>query len=212
MGVPKPTENTITVLLAKELEKFGGKALPFESIRTPAGRREIDILCENAGNYAIEAKFTESELLTAISKIQNDYLKYHRELGVKGGFAVLYPNELSKPIPEETLKKLLKTLKFKVVMIFLPEDVRRNFTVIEGTLTEIAKEISKQVLTPPEYVEPNVEWIIKSLRDAANFITIGLKHLAGKQLEEIVGGEHVFRNILNYEEEEKYLTDELRLA
>jgi len=212
MSIPKPTENTITSRLCKELEKLGVKALPFESIPTPVGRREVDLLCENGGKYPIEAKFTESDLLTAISKIQNDYLKYHRELGVKGGFAILYPNELSKPVPTEVLEEMLKTLKFKVVCIFLPEDVRKNFTVYEGTLTEIAQELSKQILTPPEYIEPNVEWVIKTLREAANYITVGLKHLAGKQLEEIFGGEHVFRNILNYEEEEKYPTEELRLA
>jgi len=107
---------------------------------------------------------------------------------------------------------MLKTLKFKVVLIFLPEDVRKSFTVYEGTLTEIAQELSKQILTPPKYIEPNVEWIIRSLREAANYITVGLRHLAGEQLEEIFGGEHVFRNILNYEEEEKYPIEELRLA
>jgi len=99
MGVPKPTENTVTAFLKDELEKFGVKTMPFASIHTPVGRREPDLLCENVGIYPIEAKFTESELLMAISKIQNDYLKYHRELGIKGGFAILYPNKLSEPIP-----------------------------------------------------------------------------------------------------------------
>ncbi len=211
MGVPKPTENTVTAFLKDELEKLGVKTIPFASLNTPAGRREVDILCENGGLYPIEAKFTESELLNAIAKIQNDYLKYHKVLGIKGGFAILYPDKLAKPIPIETLKSLLVTLKFKVVMMFLPEDKRRNFTVIEGTLTEIAKEISKQILTPPEYVELNVEWTIRSLREAAEYITIGLKHLAGKALEDIFGGEHVFRNILQYEEKE-YPEEELRLA
>ncbi|MCD6513324.1 MAG: N-6 DNA methylase, partial [Candidatus Odinarchaeota archaeon] len=212
MSIPKPTENTVTAFLKDELEKFGVKAIPFASIHTPAGRREVDILCENAGLYPIEAKFTENELLTAISKIQNDYLKYHRELGIKGGFAILYPSKLSEPIPIEVLKEMLKTLKFKVILIFLPEDTRKNFTVYEGTLTEIAQKLSKQILTPPKYIEPNIEWIIKSLRESANYITVGLKHLAGKQLEEIFGGEHVFKNILNYEEERKYPVEELRLA
>jgi len=211
MSVPKPTENTVTSFLKDELEKLGVKATPFASLKTPEGRREVDILCQNGGIYPIEAKFTEKQLINAIAKIQNDYLKYHKVLGVKGGFAILYPNELTKPIPVDTLKSLLKTLKFKVVMMFLPEDKRRNFTVIEGTLTEIAKEISKQVLTPPEYVKPDVEWTIRSLREAAEYITIGLKHLAGKALEDIFGGEHVFKNILQYEEKE-YPEEELRLA
>jgi len=211
MGIPKPTENTVTAFLKDELEKLGVKTIPFASLNTPAGRREVDILCKNGGLYPIEAKFTESDLLNAIAKIQNDYLKYHKVLGIKGGFAILYPDKLAKPIPIETLKSLLKTLKFKVVMMFLPEDKRRNFTVIEGTLTEIAREISKQILTPPEYVEPNVEWTIRSLREAAEYITIGLKHLAGKALEDIFGGEHVFKNILQYEEKE-YPEEELRLA
>ncbi|MGD2248682.1 MAG: N-6 DNA methylase [Candidatus Methanofastidiosia archaeon] len=212
MTISKATENSVTSFLKEELKSHGVKALPFASLDTPAGRREVDLLCENSGIYTIEAKFMEKDFVEAISKIQNDYFKYHKELGIKGGFAILYPNELSTPVPFNVLEDLLKTLQFKVVIMFLPTDARKNFTVFEGTLTEVAQELSTHILTPPEYVEPNIEWIIKSLRAAASYITEGLKHLAGVQLENIFGGKHVFRNILQYEKEEKYPTGELRMA
>lgn len=108
------------------------------------------MLCKNGGIYPCEAKFTERDLLDAISKIQNDYLRYHRELEIRGGFAILYPKKLSKPIPTDILHEMFRSLKFKVVMIFLPEDVRKNFTVYEGTLQDVAKELARQILTPPE--------------------------------------------------------------
>jgi len=212
MAIPKPTENTVTTFLRDELRKAGVQAMAFETLDTPVGRREVDLICKNAGLYACEAKFTEKDLLKAISKIQNDYFKYHRELGIKGGFAILYPIELSKAIPNEVLVELLNTVKFKVVMMYLPGDTRKNFNVFEGTITELAKELSKYILVPPEYVEPSIEWIIRSLREAAEHITYGLKHLAGNQLEEIFGGKHVFKNILQYEKEEKYPVEELRLG
>ena len=39
MGVPKPTEDTITSRLSEELKKLGVKAQPFKSINTPVGLR-----------------------------------------------------------------------------------------------------------------------------------------------------------------------------
>lgn len=212
MTIPKPTENTVTTFLRDELQKEGVHATAFETLLTPEGRREVDLVCRNGGLYACEAKFTERDLLQAVSKIQNDYFKYHKDLGVKGGFAVLYPSELSKHMPDEVLKKLLKTLKFKAVIMFLPEDTRKNFNVYEGTISEIARELGRHILNPPEYVEPSIEWIIKSLREAAEYVTSGLRHLPSSQMEDIFGGEHVFKNILKYKEKEKYPIGELRLA
>jgi len=209
MSIPKLIEDAVTILLREELEKRGVKALPV-SIRTPQGHRKPDLLCENAGIYPIEAKFRENDLTKAIAKIQNDYIKFYKYLGIKGGFAILYPEELSKPMPLEAAKDLAYKLKFKVVEVFPPED-KRNFNVYEGSLIEVADEIAKHVLTPPEYVEPSVEYIIKVLRDSATYITEALKHLTGKQLEDLFGGKHVFKNILQYEEG-KYPVESLRLA
>ena len=210
--IPKATEDTVTGILAGMLEKKGVQVEIFPVISTPRGVRKPDIVCRNSGVYLVEAKFRESDLINAISKVQNDYLNFYDVLGIKGGFAILYPKSLAQPMPDEVLKKAALQKRFKLIAMFPPKDVERNFAVYEGTLDEIAQELSRQILTPPERIAPNIEWIIKSLREAANYITIGLKHLAGKQLEEIFGGEHVFRNILNYDEEEKYPTEELRLA
>jgi len=209
--IPKSTEDTITVMLKEELERRGVRAEPFAEIRTPAGYRKPDLYCENGGVYIVEAKFKERDLWKAVAKIQNDYIKYHKVLNLNGGFAVLYPDELSKPLPRDVVKQLAMKLKFKMVMMFLPEDTRRNFHVVEGTLTQIAEELARQILTPPEYVEPSVNYIIETLRDIAQAITVGLKHLSGKQLEDLFGGRNVFENILQYEEG-KYPEEELRLA
>jgi len=212
MGIPKHTENSVTSLLATKLKNNGVNATPFANLSTPVGRREVDILCENSGYYPCEAKFTESDLLQAISKIQNDYFKYHKDLNVKGGFALLYPEVLSKELPSDVLEDMLNNLNFQLVAMFLPDDTRKNFTVYEGKLPEIAQKLTEFILIEPEYIEPNITWVINSLREAANFITVGLRHLAGEQLEDLFGGEHVFKNILQYDSEEEYPVEELRIA
>jgi len=93
--IPKATENTISSLLRDELQRLGVRVELFPRITTPAGSREPDLLCVDAGTYPVEAKFTERDLVQAIAKVQNDYLKHHRVLGIKGGFAILYPEELA---------------------------------------------------------------------------------------------------------------------
>jgi len=207
--VPSPTEDTITALLAEELEKRGVKAQPFAKVRIPGvGLRKPDIWCENAGAYPIEAKFSEDELQEALSKIYHDYLP---DPSVEGGFAIIYPRELSKPLPKGMIEELSKKLKFKLAPIFRPEDRRKGFRFIEGTLPEVADILAEFILTPPEYVEPSISDIIHSLRDAATRITIALRRLAGADLEDLFGGKDVFRNILQYEER-KYPVEDLRLA
>jgi len=209
--IPKKTEDTITVMLKDELTKRNVVVEAFPEIKTPVSFRKPDLYCQNGGAYVIEAKFKERDLWKAVAKVQNDYIKYHRVLGVSGGFAILYPEELAKPLPIEVIQKLATKLTFKIVMIFLPDDTRRNFHVVEGTIAEIADELSRQILTPPEFVEPSVSYIIGTLRDIASAITAGLRHLSGSQLEDLFGGKHVFENILLYEEN-KYPEEDLRLA
>lgn len=48
MSIAKATENTITTFLKEELEKRKVNAIPFASIQTLVGRREVDILCRNS--------------------------------------------------------------------------------------------------------------------------------------------------------------------
>lgn len=209
--IPKPTEDTVTNLLVKELEKYGVKAETFPTISTPGGIRKPDVWCVNTGAYLVEAKFRGGDLINAIAKVQNDYLRWYDVLGIKGGFAILYPEELSKPMRSDVLMKLIYEVKFKAVAMFPPKDTRKSFTVYEGTLQEIAKILAEHVLTPPEYVEPSTDYIIKALRDSAMYITTTLKYLSGKELEDIFGGKEVFKNILQYEEQ-KYPVETLRLA
>ena len=207
--IPKLTEDTITNLLANELENHGVKVQVFPIISTPDGIRKPDIWCVNSGAYPVEAKFRERDLMNAIAKIQNDYLKWYDLIGIKGGFAILYPEELARPIRPEVIKKLIQKVKFRAIAMFPPKD-RRNFSVYEGTLSEIAEMLAKHILTP-KYVEPSTDWIIKALRDAALSITLTLRYLSGKDLESLFGGKEVFKNILQYEEE-KYPVEALRLA
>jgi type I restriction-modification system DNA methylase subunit len=209
--IPKATEDTITNLLAKELERYGVKAETFPTISTPGGIRKPDIWCVNAGAYPLEAKFRERDLIDAIAKVQNDYIRWYDVLGIKGGFALLYPEKLTERLPPDIVAELAYKVKFKAVVMFPPKDTRKNFTVYEGALPDIAKILAEHILTPPEYVEPSTDYIIKALREAAMYITLTLKYLSGKELEDLLGGREVFKNILQYEEE-KYPIETLRLA
>jgi hypothetical protein len=212
MVVPKATEDTITSLLGEELRKRGVKAEPFRRLSTPVGDRIPDLLCENAGNYLIEAKFSESDLIQAIAKIQNDYIKHHKVLGIHGGFAVLYPEELTRPMPSEVVRELAHKAKFKFIAMFPPAPYdARPFKADEGTIDEIAQKLSEYILTPTKPVEPSIDFIIKSLRESAMYLLSGLKHLAGADLEGFFGGHGVFENVLQYEEGE-YPVEELRSA
>jgi len=85
----------------------------------------------------VEAKFHERYLLQAVAKVQNDYLKFYKILGIKGGFALLYPRELAKPMSVEQVRREAYRRKFRLITIFPPED-KRNFAVIEGHIGEIA--------------------------------------------------------------------------
>lgn len=168
------------------------------------------MLCTNAGVYPVEAKFRETDLISAIAKVQNDYIKYYKILGIKGGFAILYPEELARPMPIDVIRDLAVRSRFRLIAMFPPED-SRPFKVYEGSLFEAAKILAQHILTPPRYVEPSIDYIIKSLRESALYILNGLRSLAGVELKDFFGGRDVFRNILQYEEE-KYPVEELRSA
>ena len=208
--IPKATEDTITTLLKDELQRNGVKSELFPSVHTPNGTRKPDILCSNGGMYPLEAKYFERDLIVAIAKVQNEYLKHHSILNIKGGFAILYPEELSNPMPIDVVQDLAGTLRFKLVAMF-PENDPRPFTVYEETLSKIGKIIAENVITIPEQVSPSVSYMIKLLRDSALYILTGLRHLSDEDLIGFFGGKDVFRNILQYEES-KYPVEELRVG
>jgi len=59
--VSSPTEDTITTILANELEKRSVKVQTFPKIELPGiGIRKPDIWCHNGGDYVIEAKTNSS--------------------------------------------------------------------------------------------------------------------------------------------------------
>jgi hypothetical protein len=208
--IPKATEDTVSRYLANELEKRGVKADTITQILTPDGPRKPDILCTNGGTYPIEAKFEKE--FEAVGDLYTKYLMYHPKVEVQGGFALVYPKELSRPMPQERLEKLVHELKFKVIAMFPPEDTRRGYRRFEGKLSEIADFLAKHILTPPTYVEPDVDGIIDNLRAAAEYLVNGLRHLSGEQLEGFFGGEDVFKIVLQFFEKEKYPVEDLRLA
>lgn len=208
--IPKATEDTITSLLRDELKSNGINAELFPSVSTPKGTRKPDILCSNGGMYPLEAKYFERDLITAISKVQNDYLKYHSVLNIKGGFAILYPDELSNPMPVEVVQELAKRLKFKLVAMF-PDTDPRPFTVYEESLSKIGRIITENVTTVTELISPSIDYIIKSLRESAQYILAGLRHLSDQDLIGFFGGQDVFKNILQYEES-KYPVEDLRVG
>jgi len=208
--IPKATENTITSLLAEELQKLGVETEAFARIKTPSGDREPDLLCKNSGSYPIEAKFGEAQLLEAIAKLENEYIKHYEVLGVEGGFALLYPKELAEPMPPEAVRNLAHKLEFKLVAMFSPKDPR-PFRVDEGTVDKIVRILSEYILKPTKPIEPTVDFIIKSLRESATYLRNGLRYAAAPDLEGFFGGRGVFENILQYEEKE-YPIEELKSA
>lgn len=211
-------EDTVTRHLANELGKRGVRVETFIPIDVPSGtgrlvRRVPDIWCSGVmGNYVVEAKFRERDLVEAVGKIFNYYLRYAKALNIRGGFAVLYPESLFKVASVENLRILLPKYTFKVVAVFPPEDSRRNFTVFEGTLGEVADFLAEHVLRPPEVVEPHIPYMIKALRDAAIALARAMASLSGKDLEELFGGKHVFESVLESSENGKVPTESLRLA
>jgi hypothetical protein len=206
----KATEDTITSLIAGELRKRGIEAQLFMEISTPSGLRKPDLICRNGGTYVLEAKLSETGLLEAITKIVDDYIKHHEVLGIRGGFALLYPKELTKPVPEEAVKELARQHKFKLVAIFSPKDPRPT-RVDEGNIDEICEMLSRYILEPARPVEPDIGFIIKSLQEAATYIRNGLRYAKASDLENLFGGREVFENILQYEQK-KYPVEDLRSA
>ncbi|MEM2935928.1 MAG: hypothetical protein QW231_01980 [Candidatus Bathyarchaeia archaeon] len=108
MSVPRPTEMTIRSLLLRELDKRGVKVTPEVSFSTPVGRMMPDALLRNGGDYVIETKLgAEAKLFDALIRLY-DYSKYTE---ARGAFAILFPEQLRRPMPLKCWRRLPRTLR-----------------------------------------------------------------------------------------------------
>jgi len=206
MSTPLPTEMTVRNFLMKELEKRSVKVQTEWSYTTPIGRLAPDMRLMNGAEYVVETKLgAESKLLDAIVRLY-DYSKY---TDAKGAFAILFPEELRRRWTTEMLEKIAVDPKLKYVATAIFKDNRPS-TKYEGNLFELADWIASQVLKPLA-VEADTGFAIRVLTEAVDAITLSVKSLKGKDLEEIFGGRTVFENILQYEEGH-YPLDEMRQA
>lgn len=207
MSLPKPTEYTIRGLLLKELEKKGIKAITEVQYHTPAGIMKPDALLQNGGNYIVETKLgAKAKLFDAITTLY-DYTKHAQ---VVGGFAILLPGELRRPVPIEWLERMAldPNQRYVATAIFKDKRASQSFT---GSLPELADWISQHVLKPPEHVEPDTSLAIRVLNEAVDYFTISMLQLQEEELEDIFGGKTVFENILQYKEGQ-YPINEMRRA
>ncbi len=202
VSLPKPTEDTLTTILTEELRARGVHAQPYMSLKTPVGTRKPDIVCQDSLLYVVEAKFRERDFPKAIQKIYNDYVKHHKLIGppaLGGGFAVLYPERLARPISLDRLRDEVMASEFTCLAIFPPEDAR-PLQVAKGRPDAVADFIAEHVLMPPEKPEIPLNYVIGVLRAAAKEISAGLRGLGGRDIEGIFGGRQVFEYVLQYEE------------
>jgi tRNA1(Val) A37 N6-methylase TrmN6 len=206
MSGSMPTEMTVRNFLLKELEKRAVKVSTERSYSTPIGRLVPDMLLTNGAQYVVETKLgAEAKLLDAIVRLY-DYSKYTE---AKGAFAILFPEELRRPWPLEMLEKIAVDPKLKYVATAIFKDLRPS-QKLEGNLSEIADWIALQVLKPLA-VEADTGFAIKVLTEAVEAMTLSVRSLNSKDLEDIFGGKTVFENILQYEEG-SYPLDEMRQA
>lgn len=206
MSSSLPTEMTIRDFLTRALETRAIKVTTEWSYSTPIGRLVPDMLLRNGAEYVVETKLgAESKLLDAIVKLY-DYSKY---TDAKGAFAVLFPEELRRPWSIEMLEKIAVDPKLKYVAAAIFKDFRPSQRFV-GNLSEIADWIASQVLKPLA-VQVDTSFAIKVLTEAVEAITLSVRSLESKDLEEIFGGKTVFENILQYEEGH-YPLEEMRQA
>ena len=203
----RPTEMTIQDLLQEELRRRGVTVIPEFSVSTPVGRLMPDMLLKNGAQYVVETKLgAEAKLLDAMMKLY-EYSKFVTE--AKGAFAVLFPEELRRSWPHDVIVSLATSPKTEYVVMAIFKDFRPSQRFV-GNLSEIADWMAGQVLRAP-VVEADTGFAIRVLRDAVSYITVAVRRLRGKDLEDIFGGKTVFENILQYEEG-RYPLEEMRHA
>lgn len=195
MSLPTYTENTIRNLLLKELRKRGVKAATEVTYKTPVGIMKPDAFLQDGGNYIVETKLgPEAKLFDALTQLY-DYTKY---IEAVGGFAILLPKELRRPVPVEWLEHMAMSPEYTYVVAGVFRDKRASQR-FEGSLNDVADWISRHVLKPPEYVEPDTSLAISVLNDAVDYMTAKMLQLREQELEDIFGGKTVFENVLQYE-------------
>ncbi|MDG7011593.1 MAG: SAM-dependent DNA methyltransferase [Nitrososphaerota archaeon] len=165
------------------------------SYHTLEGRKQPDALLRDGGEYFLEAELgPEAKLLDGLLQAQ-DYVK---TLGGLGGFAVLFPNELRKPMPLRVFEQVLPKARILAVATFAEKDARLP-SKFEGTLEQVSDWISKQVLEPAAIpVAPDTDLTIRTLRDAVDYLQLGMARVGENQLELVFGGRSVFENILEF--------------
>lgn len=201
MVSPKFTEDSVTVMLREVLLNQDINVIPFPTLNTPSGIRKPDLYCQNGGNYVIEAKIKEVDLPGALSKIYDSYLKHSDLLGLSGGFAILYPKALANTLSPEEFKNRIDKEKFVLLSMFAPSDPRTTQRYV-GTFSEVSKYISNQIHYIEPVIEPDVNFLIKVLRDCTKRISRSISNLPLEDFLTIFGGKNVFTNILEYKEHE----------
>ncbi len=208
--MPSATEDTVTSIIKKELENRGVATDILIKLQTPKGIRKPDLYCRNGGNYVIEAKIKERDYLNVLGKVYDEYLKYYDVLDLAGGFALLYPEELTR-IPIEDLRTQVYQVTFRGYAIFSPVDTHRNTSPLPtGKLDVILDRLAEIILEPME-IEADIDFLIQSFRESTKLLTDGLKSITGNQFLEVFGGRNIFENILQYEEE-AYPLESLRVG
>ena len=203
MATPTITEDTVTDWLREELEKHG---IPMAATQIkfdkPHGFIKPDVFIESDPGYVIQAKLgNTAKTFDAIGQVW-DSIRYGK---VAGGFVIIYPEKLRR-LPPAKARQWCYKLPSEVYAYFGPGDKRPPLHK-RGNFRTVAKWMSEHVLNPPEYVEPDISFVVNQLRKIANYVTATLKYLTEKELEEIFGGSSVFENILQYEEGEYPLVE-----
>lgn len=202
-----PTEMTVQDLFQEELKRRGVKVASQVSFQTPVGRMQPDIVLRNGAQYVVETKLgSETKLFDAMIKLY-DYSKYVVE--AKGAFAVLFPEELRRPWPQEIIERMAIDPKAKYSVVAIFKDLRPS-QPFEGNLNEITDWIAGHVLRV-QPVEMGTDFAIRVLRDAVSYVTALVKRLQSKDLVDIFGGRTVFDTVLHYEEG-RYPLEEMRQA
>jgi methylase of polypeptide subunit release factors len=205
--LPRRTELNITEVLVEELRKRGINLEIELSYPVLKGRKQPDAVLKDGGEYYLETELgPQTKLIDGLLQGQ-DYVK---TLQGTGAFVVLFPDEWRRPMPREVLEKLVQAQKCSAVATFSDKDPRTPQR-FEGTLSQVADWITRDVLKPIEIPEPDTSLTIATLRDAVEYLSASLLSLQLDEIEDVFGGITVFENILQFEKG-SYPISELRKA
>jgi len=209
LSIPIPGETGIRNLLLKNLEKNKKiKTLTEVQYHTRIGLLKPDAFIQNGSKFIMETKLgPQPKLIDAITQLY-DYLKYIEN--IQGGFAILLPEELRRPVPLEWLEHIAKDPKTKFTAMAIFQD-NRNTQKFNGSLDELSEWIIQQVLEPPKFIQPDTSLAISVLNEAVELLTSNTILMNQDSIEDLFGGKNVFENILEYDEG-NYPLNEMRKA